>query len=157
MIWSILLKQHSMLHHLFTIGVNGKMSGGWIHLMPTVDIALFETQNQMKPLMHPLCIPLWKVDVGAFYYYKDSIVPSIEVEDNRGILAMARMQDNPREEIALDLKNKTSLQAVHIVKNFQLEVVLIICCLIQQQLHLFHFCIQIFGTLQFIHVVKLYT
>ena len=36
MIWSILLTQHSMLHDLFTIKVNGKTSRGWIHLMPTV-------------------------------------------------------------------------------------------------------------------------
>ena len=27
MIWSILLTQHSMLHHSFTIGINGKTSG----------------------------------------------------------------------------------------------------------------------------------
>ena len=36
MIWSILSMQYSMLHDLFTIEVNGKMLGGWIHLMPTV-------------------------------------------------------------------------------------------------------------------------
>ena len=43
MIWSIFLTQRSMLHDLFTIGINGKTSGGWILLLPTapaMDITL---------------------------------------------------------------------------------------------------------------------
>ena len=35
-IWRILLQQHSILHDLFTIGVNGKTSWGWILPLPTV-------------------------------------------------------------------------------------------------------------------------
>ena len=43
-----MLTQHSMLHHLFTIGVNGKMSGGWIHLMPAVQGGLSEQKLRKR-------------------------------------------------------------------------------------------------------------
>ena len=52
MIWSILLTQRSMLQDLFTIGINGKTSGGWILLLPTVNqFQMMECCNSssMKP------------------------------------------------------------------------------------------------------------
>ena len=45
-----MLTQHTMLHDLFTIGVNGKTSGVWKHLMPTVDVTplVFYTKDQFS-------------------------------------------------------------------------------------------------------------
>ena len=64
------------------------------------------------------------VNIGKFYFNADSVVSSIEVKDNRGILAMRRMQDNPGEEIALNLRNSFGLSN-NFVSNFQFQVDLI--------------------------------
>ena len=59
MIWSILLTQRSMLHNLFTKGINGKMPGGWILLFPTVRICGSDFKLYHSSMINTHSFPKW--------------------------------------------------------------------------------------------------
>ena len=81
MIWSILLTKHSMLHDLFTTGINGNMSRGWMRVMPTVS-----HPHSKESLEKGICICstisklTWSMSMTFFYLYKSSFFRHVHLQ-----------------------------------------------------------------------------